>query len=158
MRKRVGLGIAVTAVAAGGFAVAGTAGSKGPNGTIRLFEHDTSQAQIDLGDKGPSAGDQFVFAGDLFDRKGGTKVGRLGGTCTTVSPTESFCVANIRLRGGQIAAQGLFDSAKLFGGTRLAGPITGGSGIYRHARGYETTQIPPNVPNLTDAYFVLHLQ
>jgi len=157
--KRVGVGIAATtAIAAGGFALAGSAGSAGPSGTIRLYEHDTSQAQIDLGDKGESPGDQFVFAGDVFDRKGGKKLGRLGGLCTTVSPTETFCVSNFKLHGGQIASQGLAVSAKLFGGKPVAGPITGGSGIYRHARGYLTARIPPDVPNLTDAYFVIHLR
>jgi hypothetical protein len=156
MSKRVGLVIA--AVGAGGFALAGSAGSAGPGGTIRLFEHDTSQAQIDLGDKGASPGDQFVFAGDVFDRKGGKKLGRLGGLCTTVSPTETFCVLNIKLRGGQIASQGVADSATLFGGKPVASAITGGSGNYRHARGYMTVRIPPDVPNLTDAYFVIHLQ
>jgi hypothetical protein len=157
--RRVGLGIAAaTAVTAGGFALAGSAGSAGPSGTIRLFEHDTSQAQIDLGDKGAGPGDQFVFAGDVFDRKGGKKLGRLGGVCTTVSPTETFCVSNFKLHGGQIAGEVFANSAKLFGGTRVAGPVTGGSGIYRHARGYVTVRIPPDVPNLTDANFVIHLQ
>jgi allene oxide cyclase-like protein len=157
--KRVGLGIAVaTAIAAGGFAWAGSAGSAAPRGTIRLYEHDTSQAQIDLGDKGESPGDQFVFAGDVFDRKGGTKLGRLGGLCTTVSPSETLCTATVKLHGGQIASQILAASAKLFGGKTVAGSITGGSGIYRHARGYFTVRIPPDVPNLTDAYFVVHLR
>jgi hypothetical protein len=159
MSKRVGLGIAAaTVVTAGGFALAGSAGSAGPSGTIQLFEHDTSQAQIDLGEKGAGPGDQFVFAGDVFDRKGGKKLGRLGGVCTTVSPTETFCVSNFKLHGGQIASQAMADSAKVFGGKPVASPITGGSGIYRHARGYFTVRIPPDVPNLTDAYFVIHLQ
>jgi hypothetical protein len=125
---------------------------------MRLFEHDTSQTQIDLGDKGMSPGDKFVFAGDVFDRKGGTKLGRLGGECTTASPTETFCVASFKLHGGQIVGQGIADSAALFGGKTVTSPITGGTGRYSRARGYWTVRIPPDVPNLTDAYFVIHLQ
>jgi hypothetical protein len=29
-----------------------------------LFQHDTSQQSLDLGDPGPSVGDQYVFGGD----------------------------------------------------------------------------------------------
>ena len=35
--------------------------------------------------------------------------------------------------------------------------ITGGTGIYRNARGDGTIQIVPNVPNDTDANFVLNV-
>jgi hypothetical protein len=155
-RKSVGLGVAVAALAGGTFFVAGSSGKTRPHGTLSLFEHDTSQAQLDLGETGTGPGDQFVFAGDLFDRKGGTKLGRLGGYCTTVSPTETFCTSSFVLKGGQITSQGMANSAALFGGKTLGVPITGGTGIYRNARGYGTVRIPQGVPNLTDAYFVLH--
>ena len=36
--------------------------------TLVLFEHDTVQHQVDLGGPGPGPGDQFIFAGDVFDR------------------------------------------------------------------------------------------
>ncbi len=35
--------------------------------------------------------------------------------------------------------------------------IVGGTGIYQNARGTGTVQIPPEVPNETDANFVLNL-
>jgi hypothetical protein len=157
MRKRVGAGIVAVAAAAGTFAIAGPAGSAAPRGTMSLYEHDTSQTQIDLGDKGAGPGDQFVFAGDVFDRKGGTKLGRAGGSCTTASPTETFCTVLLKLRGGQIVSEGFGDTAAIFGGKTVASPIIGGSGKYRHARGYMSVRVPPDVPNLTDAYFVVHL-
>ena len=55
--------------------------------TLVLFEHDTVQYQADLGAPGPGPGDQFIFAGDVFDRPGGLFLGTLGGSCTTLTGT-----------------------------------------------------------------------
>jgi hypothetical protein len=68
-----------------------------------------------------------------------------------------FCPANFALRGGEIAMQGLFRASSVFGGKTRGVPITGGTGIYRNARGYVTVRVPTNVPNQADAYFVVHL-
>jgi allene oxide cyclase-like protein len=137
--------------------------SAGSSRTLRFFEHDTQQGSLDLGEKGTSPGDQFVYAGDLFDHRGGTKVGRAGGFCTTTSGDgqnagEVSCTTNFVLASGQIVGEGLFDSADLFErGKTLPFPITGGTGIYRGARGEGTVEVPPDVPNETDANFVLHV-
>ena len=53
--------------------------------TLVLFEHDTVQHQVDLGGPGPGPGDQFVFAGDLFDRPGGMWLGTVSGSCTVLT-------------------------------------------------------------------------
>jgi hypothetical protein len=66
--------------------------------------------------------------------------------------------AILLLPGGQISSQGLFVSSDLFGGKTITGPVTGGSGKYRHARGDGTAHIPQDVPNLADAEFVLRLR
>jgi len=130
--------------------------------TIRLFEHDTQQGQIDLGDKGASPGDRFVWSGDLFDRKGGKKVGRTGGICETTGTAphnDSLCTASFVLAGGQIITQGLSDTADLFGGKVIPwAAIVGGTGIYRSAHGSSTIDVPVDVPNQTDADFVLYLR
>jgi hypothetical protein len=141
-----------------------TAASAGGNPTartIRLYEHDTSQANIDLGEPGDGVGDQFVFAGDTFSHKGGKKLGRLAGTFTTASPGDSgelVVAATFALPDGQISTQGLFVASDLFGGKTASFAITGGTGRYRHARGVGTVQLPQDVPNLTDARFVLRLR
>src|SRR5437868_6867536 len=100
------------------YAIAPNASAKGGR-TIRLFEHDTQQASLDLGGKGTSPGNLFVYAGDVFDHSGGSKLGRAVGYCMTMSgdsqnPGEVFCTATFVLTRGQIMWEGLFDSAALF--------------------------------------------
>ena len=41
---------------------------------------------------------------------------------------------------------------------RIPSNIIGGTGIYQNAHGDGTIQIPPDVPNQTDANFVLNLK
>ena len=161
MRRFAAFGTIAAALAAGTVFTVTSAGGSSPATTIRLYEHDTSQANVDLGGPGESEGDLFVFAGDTFERKGGTKVGRAAGTCTTVSTGaagETLCVINFSLPGGQVSAQGLAVTAEEFGGKTVSFPITGGTGRYRHARGEGTVQVPQDVPELADANFVLRLR
>ena len=55
--------------------------------------------------------------------------------------------------------QGLSDTAALFGGKIIPwAAITGGTGIYRNAHGSSTVAVPVDVPNQTDADFVLYLR
>jgi hypothetical protein len=153
MRRSVAVAAVAAALAAAGtFSVAAVAGGDGGS-TIRLFEHGTSHVWLDQGAKGHGPGDQFVFAGDVFDREDGDEVGRLGGTCTLVSDKEVLCVANLALEDGQIASQGLFDANDLFHGKPVAFPITGGTGDYRDARGEGTVELLKD----GDAKFVLEL-
>jgi hypothetical protein len=161
MRRSAVFGTIASTLAAGIVFAAASAGGNSTPTTIRLYEHDTSQASVDLGGPGESEGDLFVFAGDTFEHKGGTKVGRAAGTCTTLSTGaagESMCVINLSLPGGQISTQGLFVTKEVFGGKTVSFPITGGTGRYRHARGEGTVQVPQDVPELADANFVLRLR
>src|SRR5689334_19720537 len=116
----------LAAVAGAGLATAVTAGvahGAPPAHALRLFEHDTQQAGIDLGEHGQGPGDLFVFAGDLTDGSAtGPKVGRAAGSCTTTSgdaakPGDLLCAITLTLRGGQIQTQAVYDSAALFGGS-----------------------------------------
>jgi hypothetical protein len=130
--------------------------------TLVLFEHDTVQHQVDLGAPGPGPGDQFIFAGDLFDRPGGMFLGTTGGSCTTLTGNatsgQQACNGTLNLAGGQIMIQGVDDTAALFvRGDTVPLSVVGGNGIYQNARGTGTVQVPPDVPNQTDANFVLNL-
>ena len=132
-----------------------------PGRTLRLYELDSQQAMVDVGDKGDSPGDLFVYSGDLFNRKGGTKVGRFAGQCETMSTgpvhAETICTTYFNLAGGKIIGEGFFNSADLFSGKTVTYPITGGTGIYRNAHGVATASIPQDVPNYAAASFVLYL-
>jgi hypothetical protein len=130
--------------------------------TLVLFEHDTFQHQVDLGSHGPGPGDQFLFAGDVFDRPGGTFLGTTSGSCATLTGDDkagqSACNATFNLAGGQIVVQGVADTHDLFvGGAAAPLSIVGGTGIYQGAHGDGTIQVPPDVPNQADAHFVLNL-
>ena len=129
--------------------------------TLRFFEHDTQQTNLDRRpEEGP--GDQSLFSGDLFDHPGGTKVGHTAGQCTALSGNAAagdlLCTQTFLLEGGQITIQGLADRAAVFGrGETVPFAIVGGSGIYSNARGDGTIQVPIDVPNQTDANFVLNV-
>src|SRR5919109_545333 len=79
--------------------------------TLVLFEHDTVQHRVDVGGPGPGPGDQFIFAGDVFDRPGGMFLGTTGGSCTTLTGNETSgqqsCNGTFNLAGGQIVFQGV---------------------------------------------------
>ena len=153
---------AAAAFAATMYAVAPSAGAM-EDTTIQLFEHDTQQASLNLGGQGNNPGNLLVFAGDLFDHAGGSKLGRTGGSCMTTSGDaqnagEVLCTVSFVLARGQITGDGLFDAGAMFvDGKTLVFPITGGTGRYNGAHGYATVQVPPDVPNETDANFVLYL-
>ena len=130
--------------------------------TMNFFERDTVQHQVDLSAPGPGPGDQFIFAGDLFDRPGGMFLGTTGGSCTTLTGNatsgQQACNGTLNLAGGQIMIQGVDDTAALFvRGDTVPLSVVGGNGIYQNARGAGTIQVPPDVPNQTDANFVLNL-
>ncbi|AEV75797.1 hypothetical protein MycrhN_5322 [Mycolicibacterium rhodesiae NBB3] len=130
--------------------------------TLALFEHDTVQYQVDLAEPGPGPGDQFIFAGDVFDRPGGTWLGTVGGSCTRLDGDDKTgrqaCNSTFNLADGQIVTQGVADTAALFvRGDTVPQSIVGGTGIYQNAHGTGTVQVPPDVPNQTDANFVLNV-
>ena len=128
---------------------------------IRLYEHDTQQTSLDLGDKGESAGDLFIYSGDVFNRKGGKKLGRAAGQCLTVSTgsahAETICSVHVTLASGTLIGEGLSNSADLFGGRLVTFPVTGGTGLYQNARGRVTVTVPQDVPNYADAIFTFYL-
>lgn len=159
MNKYAKLSAATIVASLGALALAPTATA---DTTLVFFEHDNVQYQADLSRPGPGPGDQFIFAGDLFDRPGGMFLGTTSGSCTTLTGNDksgqTACNGTFNLAGGQIVTQGVVDTAALFvRGDAVPLSIVGGTGIYQNARGNGTVQVPPDVPNETDANFVLNL-
>jgi hypothetical protein len=148
--------LAVAAICAVGLAVGGVTlasahptGSSDDHGTqvFTVFTVTVQSESLDLGPQGFSLGDQVVFADDVYDHKGGTKIGTDGVVCTVVRVTDAAtgsgtaqCVATAQLADGQITVQG-FNS---FTGDELPAPfqlaITGGTGAYANARGQVTVE------------------
>lgn len=136
MLKRLGLVGAVVGVGAlaVGSVVPATGGGAGQDGdhrhTKRVFATTTEDAFIDVGRKGFSIGDYFVFSAKLTRQ--GEKVGHAGAVCTFTSARreEAQCAATVKLPGGQISVQGLVPSRAVF-----TIPITGGTGAFEAAGG-----------------------
>jgi hypothetical protein len=143
MRSKFALAALVAVVMAtigAGLAYA-TSGSDDNGRTFTVFSKTVQFAPIDLGDTGPSLGDQFVFSDDLLTERGGDNVGFDGGVCTTVRRDETAktdtlqCAVTFSFAGGQIATQALLTLTNgNFTGTQT-GPVTGGSGDFRGASG-----------------------
>jgi allene oxide cyclase-like protein len=101
---------------------------------LRFRAKTTEQEFVDLGEKGESLGDQFIFHDVL--RQGGERVGHDGGVCTLTSLdlSQSQCVVTAWLADGQITAQGLIEPTGEFP-ERFVFAITGGTGAYEGASG-----------------------
>jgi hypothetical protein len=87
---------------------------------------------LDLGEPGPSMGDQIVSHDLLFDQSG-KQAGHDGVSCTITDPaggSEAECTATFALSGGQLTTQFLNTPPPV---KHLA--VTGGTGKYRKARG-----------------------
>ena len=120
-----------------GAMVAGTtltvASAGGNEVELRFRAKTTEQTFLDLGEKGNSLGDQFIFHDVLRQR--GQRVGHDGGVCTVTSVEENQaqCLVTAGLAEGQITIQGLVVETGDPG--RLVFAVTGGTGQYEGASG-----------------------
>lgn len=153
----------ITTLAVGGaLAVCIGANAGAANGSpnrrhFTLYNHDTHQAFLDLGDPGASVGDQYVFGGNVSEQQGGTPLGRIAGQCATISDTELLCTSSFAFNGGQISFQALVDVTVFYAGQPFDFAVTGGTGPYRNAHGTVTGQILPDPPGGSDALFTVDL-
>lgn len=104
----------------------------GPQTLVLLAQIDRQQ-QVDAAPVGFSLADQLVFAGPLSAAGGGDR-GRFGAACTV---TDTFaegtfqCQVTLALPAGLVTLQGLLSPV----GPRSTFAVTGGTGLYRNARG-----------------------
>jgi hypothetical protein len=103
---------------------------------IRLVAVNTEGNFLDLGAKGDTLGDYFVFTHKLM--RSGEQIGHVSGQCTVVSvaavESEPQCVITASLPGGLITAQTLIGPHGETGDIVQA--ITGGTGRYTGAEGH----------------------
>ena len=96
-----------------------------------MIEHATTDTVVDLTANGDSTGDLLTFHNDVYDDTNTDVVGTSHGECVRIEVGVSWeCRWVTALDGGSITVEGPFLDA---GPSALA--VTGGTGIYRGARG-----------------------
>jgi allene oxide cyclase len=101
---------------------------------LGLVERATTDAVLDVGPKGDSAGDILTFGNDVYDEGDKNKVGTNNGWCIrTVAGKAWECFWTLFLQDGQITVAGPFMDGK---DSVLA--VTGGTGKYQNKRGEMT--------------------
>jgi hypothetical protein len=120
-------------VVAGGTVAASERRDGGRSFTV--VERAETDTVIDLGAPGDSLGDQLPFGNPVFDKTNTHQVGRDEGNCFRTNPGLAWeCTWTTILAHGSLTVQGPFyDDLR---DSQLA--ITGGTGIYRNARGQMT--------------------
>ena len=99
--------------------------------SITYVERATTDAVLDLGAKGDSAGDLLTFANEVFDAENKTKVGTNNGWCIRTVPGKAWeCYWTLTLADGQINVEGPF-----LDGADSVLAITGGTGDYSNVGG-----------------------
>ena len=114
-----------------GAAFGGTAAKLRHPTTVHVIEHALTDAVVDTGKTGDSSGDLLTFHNPVFDAGDATRVGRDQGQCVRIIRGVSWeCTWTTFLPGGHITVEGPF-----FDTRNSVVAVTGGTGIYRNARG-----------------------
>ena len=140
MRQKLSLSAAMALVVALAVLTFGPslAAGTGEDHSLVLRAHEDQSAEIDVGDKGLSLGDQLVFSDTLY--RDDEEVGHDGATCTIVRLSDdnktqtANCVGTLSLERGQITVQGLvtFSEDDM---SPFTIAVTGGTGAYRSVGG-----------------------
>jgi hypothetical protein len=134
MRIKVAITLGVLAAIALGFAtvsVMATPQIASPT-KLHVIEHATTDTVIDTGLPGDTTGDLLTFHNAVFNATDAKRMGRDQGDCIRIAPSRGSweCRWVTRVPGGSITVEGPFFDAQ---NSVLA--VTGGTGIYRNARG-----------------------
>jgi allene oxide cyclase len=117
---------------------------------IHVIEHAISDTVTDTGAAGDSSGDLLTFHNPIFDASDSTRVGRDQGDCIRIVPGRSWeCRFVTRLAGGSLTVEGPF-----FDTHNSVLAVTGGTGVYRNARGAMTLK---SRAGGTEFDFIFHL-
>jgi Allene oxide cyclase barrel like domain len=142
MRKLItaAAAVALVVLSVAAFASASASTRSAPGTTVSFIAKTTQLSQIDLPPTGFGQGDEVVFHDLLLSH--GQVIGHDGGSCQATFVAKGRvpqfqCLVTFVLRGGQVTAQGLLNIANP-ASFRGMFSITGGTGIYRTARGQAT--------------------
>jgi Allene oxide cyclase len=112
-------------------AFGGTAAKLQKPVTVHVVEHALTDAVIDTGKAGDTTGDLLTFHNPVFDAADKAQAGRDQGQCIRIAAGRSWeCTWTTFLPGGHLTVEGPFFDTR---DSVLA--VTGGTGIYRNARG-----------------------
>jgi len=119
---------------------------------IEVIEHADTDATLDLGAKGDSAGDLLTWSNPLFDAANKVQVGSDQGYCVRTAVGKSWqCSWTNVLKDGEITVSGIFYDDK---DSVLA--IGGGTGKYVGAKGI--LKLHPRDPKAHSYQFIFELQ
>ena len=121
----------------GGLSLA--AGSTSPDSrlrTLRLLEVRTSVHQVDVGVRGPSIGDEFIFRSIFRNPQDTRTLGHNTVLCIALSRLSADCNGTATFDGGALR----FGQKTGQTGSRFVFAIVGGSGKYRGVDGQVTVQ------------------
>jgi allene oxide cyclase len=152
MRGKLMLGAGLAAAAAVAFVAGGVVAAPDIAGpmTVHVIEHAKTDTFIDVKDDGDSTGDLLTFHNPVFDATDSTRVGGDQGECTRIVTGRSFeCTWITHLAGGSITVEGPF-----FDTHDSVVAVTGGTGLYRNARGSMTLRARAGG---TEFDFIFHL-
>jgi allene oxide cyclase len=136
MRSSRMIGAGVIAAAALGLAAASVGAHPDIASPVQIhvIEHAISDTVTDTGAAGDSSGDLLTFHNPIFDASDSMRVGRDQGDCIRIVPGRSWeCRFVTRLAGGSLTVEGPF-----FDTHNSVLAVTGGTGVYRNARGAMT--------------------
>ena len=125
---------ALVAMAIGGASFASASGEGGGR-TIVVIEKTTSQKFLDLGKPGPTAGDTFFFASQLWSADRTHRVGSNHGYCVVETPPVAHCSGTVRLGAGTLEYAFQLDMSTQQPPTPA---IIGGTGAFDGAEGHGT--------------------
>jgi len=87
------------AISAASFA---SASDEGGGRTIVVIEKTTFQKFLDLGKPGPTPGDEFFFASQIWNTAQTDRIGSNHGYCVVENPPVAHCAGTVRLDGGTL--------------------------------------------------------
>jgi hypothetical protein len=129
-------------------------GEKREGETLRVVSRETGSTTVDLGQRGKSGGDLYVFDADLFDAAGLRPIGRLRGSQTSIKVEGGAETVQGQLTfevgpGDSVVVGGLSEfplrGAAGFPADRpYVRAVLGGTGRYAGARGTVTSRRRPD--------------